>query len=218
MAASSTTAAGKPRKSMLRSPVTWVIILGVTLAGGAYILWRRNQSAAASSSGANTTSGTDTTGTTDDSGALSTLQTEIADLQSSASQGTATTGGGTSTGGGSTSGGGTSTGGGTSGGGSASSPPKVPPVITVVNPGIAAADISWTGVPGATAYVLDITGPQGSHQASPTVHGTHARVDLPAGKKNLKVKVRATNAAGAGPWSATRTFSVGGRPAVKKAA
>lgn len=199
MAASTTT--GTPRKSMLRSPITWVIILGVTLAGGAYILYRRNQANnAASSSSGSTTASTDPNAT-DNAGALSTLQTEIADLQSSASQQTPAPASPTAplpdpnktvT-------------------GTITKAPAVPPVITVVNPGIAAVDISWTAVPGATGYKLDITGPQGSAQASPTVSTTHARVDLPAGKKGLRVKVRAVNSAGAGPWSGTRTFSVGGR-------
>lgn len=83
----------------LRSPLTWVIILGAALAGGAVLLWR-SKSAAASSS-------TDTTGTTaadatDYSGAIATLQSEIADLQSSVAQqsgGSSGTSGGTGSGG-----------------------------------------------------------------------------------------------------------------------
>lgn len=70
----------------MRSPVTWIIVLGLALAGGAYLLYRRSTAAAA----AGTTSATTDTpaGTTnpDWSGEIATLQTEIMDLQSSESQ------------------------------------------------------------------------------------------------------------------------------------
>jgi hypothetical protein len=68
----------KGGKLSLKSPVTWVIILGVAVAGGAYLLWRRSKATAASSGGS-LSSGT----ATDYSGALGTLQDEIGNLQSS---------------------------------------------------------------------------------------------------------------------------------------
>lgn len=66
----------------LKNPVTWLIVLGVALVGGAFLLWQQNQSS--SSSGSGTGSGTGTG--TDDSGALGTLQGEIGNLQSSLTQ------------------------------------------------------------------------------------------------------------------------------------
>ena len=76
--------AGGQRKSAMRSPITWVIVLGIALAGGAYLLYRRSQSSAAAAAG--TTTGTTGTGTEDYSGQIATLQTEIMDLQSSDAQ------------------------------------------------------------------------------------------------------------------------------------
>lgn len=69
----------------MRSPVVWVIALGVALAVGAYILVRNRSSSAAgtSTSTADTPSGT---ANPDWSGEIATLQTEIMDLQSSESQ------------------------------------------------------------------------------------------------------------------------------------
>jgi hypothetical protein len=72
-------------KLSLKSPVTWVIILGVAVVGGAYLLYRRSKSNAAGSS-----SGTGTG--VDPSAALGTLQDEIGNLQGAS----AGTGGGTS--------------------------------------------------------------------------------------------------------------------------
>lgn len=72
--------------------MTWVIVLGVIVAGGAYMLYRRSKANAAAAQSAATpadASGTDT------SGQVSTLQTEIMDLQSSEAQEDTTTGGGT---------------------------------------------------------------------------------------------------------------------------
>lgn len=120
--AASTVPGGAPakRKSAMSSPWTWVIVGAVALGVGAWILIRR-QSAARSSST------TDTTGTssdqTDFSGQISTLQTEIADLQSSLAQSGGGGGGGstgTGTGAPGTTGGGTSGGGTTGSGGSGS--------------------------------------------------------------------------------------------------
>ena len=76
-------AAGGQRKSAMRSPLTWVVVLGIALAGGAYLLYRRSKSAASPPAAA--TTGTTASDTTDYSGQIATLQTEIEDLQSSES-------------------------------------------------------------------------------------------------------------------------------------
>lgn len=81
-----------PKKgiSLPGSPILWIGVLVIALAGGGYLLWKRSQSSAASSGGSDVTSA-DTTGYDQDAGQLGTLQSEIGDLQSSdAQQGTAT--------------------------------------------------------------------------------------------------------------------------------
>lgn len=75
-----------PRKTGMRSPVTWIILLGVALAGGAYLLYRRSQSAAAAGTSTSTATVPAGTANPDWSGEISTLQTEIMDLQSSQAQ------------------------------------------------------------------------------------------------------------------------------------
>lgn len=79
-----TTPAQPPAKKRAITPMTMVIVLGVALAGGAFFLWRqKNSSSAANASTADTTPG----GSLEDfAGQVATLQTEIADLQSSAAQ------------------------------------------------------------------------------------------------------------------------------------
>lgn len=80
------------KKSALKSPVTWIIVLGIAVAGGAYILYKRSQSSSTTTATGTGTGGTGTgtgTGTgVDYSGQISTLQTEIENLQSSAGQDT----------------------------------------------------------------------------------------------------------------------------------
>jgi PASTA domain len=76
-----------PKKgvSLPGSPVLWIGVLVIALAGGGYLLWKRSQSSAASSSGSDVTSA-DTTGYDQDAGELGTIQSEIGDLQSSEAQ------------------------------------------------------------------------------------------------------------------------------------
>lgn len=71
---------GKGKPLSLRNPWSWVIIGGIALAGGAFILYRNRKNAASSSSGGSS-SGT----SPDYSGALGTLQDEIGNLQSAGS-------------------------------------------------------------------------------------------------------------------------------------
>jgi hypothetical protein len=74
------------RKSALRSPITWLIILGVGLAAGAYFLYRRSQSSSAAGTSTSTAATPSGTVSPDWSGEIATLQTEIMDLQSSEAQ------------------------------------------------------------------------------------------------------------------------------------
>jgi hypothetical protein len=73
------------------NPTTWIIVLVFALAGGAYLLYRRDKaSSAAAATGTSTSTGT-STGTDPDAAALGTLQSELGDLQSSESDTTTTT-------------------------------------------------------------------------------------------------------------------------------
>lgn len=81
--AASTSPAPK-KKSALSSPVTWIIVLGVAVLGGAYLLYRRSQSSSSSSSTGTTTDTTQPE--TDYGGQIATLQDEIENLQSSGAQ------------------------------------------------------------------------------------------------------------------------------------
>ena len=78
-----------PRKSVLKSPWTWVGVAVIALVGGAYLLYRQNKNAQAAASS------TTTTGTpsdeTDYAGQIGTLQAEIADLQGTLAQQSGTT-------------------------------------------------------------------------------------------------------------------------------
>lgn len=84
------------KKTLGMGPQQWIIVLGVALAGGAYLLYRRNKAAKANAaantqtnpSGCPEGTAPDAQGncvqiSQDYSGQLGTLQTEIADLQSS---------------------------------------------------------------------------------------------------------------------------------------
>lgn len=67
----------------MRSPWTWVIVLGIAVVGGGYLLWRRSQTPATTTPTTGTPAGTPSP---DWSGEIATLQTEIMDLQSSTTQ------------------------------------------------------------------------------------------------------------------------------------
>lgn len=167
------------RKSGFKSPVTWVIVLGIAVVGGAYILYRRSQ---ASTAAAATTAATGSSTGTDWSGAIATLQTEIADLQSSQAQEQAgETGGGTS-GGGGTAGGGTSGGGGGTPGtdsrGTGGPPvkagfgkPAMPLSVRVTGTTATSVSLRWSPSPGATSYRIRLTY-QGKLAKQQTATGT----------------------------------------------
>jgi hypothetical protein len=184
-------------RSLFRNPMTWVIVLGVTLAAGAYILYRRNQSSQSSQSASTAA----TPDSTDFSGEISTLQAEIADLQSGE--------GGEAAGGGGT-GGGQQPGGG-SGTPPQGGPPKGPlppaqpegrtrkPAMPANVSGRAASPnsirLSWSRVSGATSYQAHVTY-QGRAQGTVSTPGTSVTVTGLAPNRTYTAHVRACNTAG----------------------
>ena len=184
--------------------MTWVIILGVALAGGAYLLYRRNQAAtaASSSAGAGTAAASDQV---DYSGQIATLQTEIADLQSSVAQ-MSGSGGGT-------------TGSGTPANGAnpphVPSPPKTggttppPPPPKVNRPGMptgvkgsasssTSIRLSWSAVSGATSYRAHATY-QGKDTPTATTSGTSTTLTGLTPDHTYTCHVIAANSAGESP-------------------
>lgn len=184
---------GKPAKpatgGALRSPLTWIIILGVAVVGGGYLLYRQYSNSQAATAAAATTP--PTPDTTDYSGEIATLQTEIADLQSSFAQDKdTTTGGGGGTGGGGTGGGG---GGGTGGGTT-----KKPGMPTDVHGSAASATsikLTWTKVTGATGYRAHATY-QGKATPSVATSGTTATLTGLTPDHTYTCHVLALNSAG----------------------
>lgn len=178
----------------MRSPVTWAVILGIALAGGAYILYRRRNTAAA----ANASTAAPSTDTTDLAGQIATLQTEIADLQSTTTQDEGTeTGTGTSTGGG-----GTGTG------------KLTAPTGFSITPHAGFADFGWSTVPGAKAYELQVAGAGGAGTgASHYDHagaGNHAeKVKLSNGSYRARVRAGTSVTSLTGPWTPWKGFQVG---------
>lgn len=123
---------GKGRKIAGMTQTQLLIVLGIALVGGAYLLYRSRKKTAAASTTGSTGTGTCADGSAPDangncpqssqdfSGQLATLQQEIAGLQASAGGGSSGGGGVTGTTGGTTGG---STGGSTDGGGVTTPPP-----------------------------------------------------------------------------------------------
>lgn len=190
-----TTTAG--RKSPLRSPVTWVIILGVALAGGAFLLYRQRQSQTAAN--ANTNAAAAPT-TEDFSGQIATLQAEVSDLQSSFAQGEKGETGGTSSGGGTT------------------TKLKAPAGLSVTPKAASkgGTDFGWSAVTGAKAYELEVTGAGG--KGTGTSHydhagaGTHAEgVKLAKGRYRARVRAGTSTAALSGEWTPFKEFTVPAR-------
>jgi hypothetical protein len=182
-------AAGKPgakgKPLSLKSPWTWVIIGGIALVGGAFILWRRSQAASSSS-----TTGSASTASPDYSGALGTLQDEIGNLQSSGGYGggtsvvpvTSDSGGagttstvtGPSTGDTTSTGAAGSTSGSSSSGGGTSTATATAPTVSgghVVSVNNNRAVVAWTGT-GASQWKVQIVGPG-------AINGHTATVGIP---------------------------------------
>lgn len=170
-----------------RSPVTWLVILGIGLAGGAYILFRRNRAATAA------TAATPTPDTTDLTGEVATLQAEIADLQSSFAQG--------------------ETGEAAATGGTTGEPLKAPAGLSIT-PHKGFADFGWSTVPGAKAYELQVNGTGGKGAGiSHFDHagtGNHAEnVKLANGDYHARVRAGTSLTSLTGPWSPWKDFHVG---------
>lgn len=188
----------KGKKIAGMSQTQLLIVLGIALAGGAYLLIKRRKAAAAASSGSGAAAGACADGSQPDangncpqasqdfSGQLATLQQEIADLQASGgsggggSSGGGTSGGtGTGTGTGDT-GGGTATSGAGSGAGSPGSGGTPPPVTRYQAPtGLSAraesgtqAVVSWNPTsPPAANYTLAVYQLNGKRVQQTTVGG-----------------------------------------------
>lgn len=179
----------------LRSPVTWVVVLGIGLAAGAFILYRRRNAAAAS-----TTATTSATPNNEDvAGQIATLQGEIADLQSTGAQDE-----GAETG--------TGTGGGSGGGGTTGK--LAAPAGLSITPHAGYADFGWGTVAGAKAYELQVAGTAPHPGASHYDHagtGNHAeKVRLANGNYHARVRAGTSTASLTGPWTAWKDFHVGG--------
>jgi len=190
------TAPAPGKKKAKLTPTMTIVILGVALAAGAFLLWRRRSAANAAS-----TAGTSTPqpNNEDVTGQIATLQGEIGDLQSSAAQdeaaetGTGTTGSGTGTGGG------------------VSSVLPAPAGLSVT-PHAGGADAGWGTVSGATVYELRIQGAGGS--GTGTSHydhvaaANHARVNLTPGKYVAAVRAGKSTVDVHGHWTPNRAFTV----------
>lgn len=181
-------AKGAKKKGAFANPMTWVIVLGVALLGGAYLLYRQHQNAAAA---AGTTAATPSS--EDFAGEIATLQAEIADLQSSGAQ--EATGTGTTTGG--------------------TTAPLTAPGGLSITPHPGFADFGWSTVPNAKAYELQVTGAGGKGSgASHFDHagtGNHAEhVSLAPGKYRARVRAGTSLTSLSGPWSAWKDFTMGG--------
>lgn len=176
-------AAGQPprRKGLMQNPLTWVVV-GVVVVGG-YLLYRYRSAQSAAAAG---TTATDTTGTTDYSGEIATLQSEIADLQSSQAQAGGGAGGVTA---GPVSGEpGPYQPGGAGGGGGGTPPqppgepppyrpgkPPIPALVRVTRTTSDSISLSWSKSPGATSYRIRLTY-QGKLARQQTATGTTATV------------------------------------------
>lgn len=186
---------GKKKFPSMQSPVTWVVVLGIAIAGGAYLLYQRNKAAAAANTTSATT-GTSTADTTDFSGQIATLQAEVADLQSSFSQDesaeTTATSGST---------------------GTTATALKAPTGFSIT-PNANGADFGWGKVDGAKAYELQVTGAGGA--GTGTSHYDHAGADnhaegvrLAGGKYKARVRAGASTTSLTGPWTPYKSFTVG---------
>jgi hypothetical protein len=67
--------------------------------------------------------------------------------------------------------------------------------------------VSFPAVGGSTEYEYDVTGPDSGLKADPTISATSDTFQQSVTGDSGYVKVRAENCYGAGPWSATKTWS-----------
>jgi mucin-2 len=90
----------------------------------------------------------------------------------------------------------------------AAKPPATGPDPVTVSTTKSDLTVKWPAVGGATQYQVDVIGPDNGQKASPTVSATSASFSVATSGDSGSVKVRAGNAAGWGPWSATKTFKI----------
>lgn len=185
------------RKGAKITPMTMVIVLGVALAGGAFFLWRQRSSSAAANNAA--AAATPTGSLEDFAGQIATLQTEIADLQSSAAQDESGETTGTTT---------------PPPGGTTTTGLKAPAGFSIT-PTAAGADFGWSTVTGASAYQLQVTGAGGKGTGTShydhAANATHARVALAKGAYKARVRAGVSTASLTGPWTPYKSFTVTGR-------
>lgn len=200
MATAATQAPGRRGNKFpsLRSPVTWVVVLGIGLAAGAYILYRRNKANAAA---ATTTTTAATPNNEDVAGQIATLQGEIADLQSTGAQDE-----GAETG--------TGSGGGSGGGGGGGGGKLTAPAGLSITPHAGYADFGWSKVDGAKAYELQVAGtaphPGASHYDHAGSDNHAEKVRLANGNYHARVRAGTSTASLTGPWTDWKDFHVGG--------
>lgn len=192
------------------SPTMIILVLGVALAGGAYLLYRQRKTAAAASSSA---AAPDTSQLEDFAGQIATLQTEIGDLQSSAAQDEK---GETGTGTGPRVVSGPPVHLGPGDGGTGTVTALKAPAGLSVSPHKGGANFGWSTVPGARAYELEVTGAGG--KGTGTSHYDHAsagnhaeNVALARGAYKARVRAGTSTAALSGPWTPYKPFTVPAR-------
>lgn len=180
-------ARGKKKQNPL---VLGIVVLGVALAAGAYLLWRQRGASSANAA----TAAAATPNNEDLAGQIATLQSEIANLQSTGAQDEAG-----------------ETGTGTSGSGTPGT--LAAPAGLSITPKASGADFGWSKVPGASAYELVVQGAGGT--GTGTSHydhagtATHATVSLAKGAYKARVRAGTSPASLTGAWTPWKPFSVG---------
>jgi hypothetical protein len=160
---------GRKRKGILSSPITVIVVLGVALGAGAWILLRRRAAASAA------TAAPSAAQAQDDSGQISTLQAEVADLQGRLAQ----------------SGGDEDDKGGTT----AASKPGMPTHVAGSATSATTIRLTWSKVAGATMYKAYATY-QGKQVGMQQVTGLSATLPGLTPNHTYTCHVAACNAAG----------------------
>jgi hypothetical protein len=180
---------GKKRKG-LSSAVVVIVILGVALGAGAWMLYRRRSSA---SSGA---AAPPASAATDQTGQISTLQAEVADLQGRLAQSGGDEGpGDTDT---------------DTDGGSTAKKPGMPTHVSGSATSATSIRLTWSKVTGATEYKASATAGGKTAGTTQTVKGTSATIPGLKPGTSYTCHVSAGNAAG---WSAATNGPVVRTPA-----
>jgi hypothetical protein len=183
------------KKKQIAPTTAAIIVLGIALAAGAFLLYRRRNATSGATAAASPQPNNE-----DVAGQIATLQGEIGDLQSSAAQDEAA-----------------ETGTGTSGGTTTTGTLAAPGLS--VTPHAGGANFGWNTVPGASAYQLQVTGAGGKGTGTShydhVANATHASVNLNKGAYKARVRAGTSLASVAGTWSPYKSFTVGAAPKVK---